>query len=59
MMIIVNNPAGCWKPEGEKPESCKACYFSQVSESNQWAGDSRCLNSECIVYGGGLSYVKN
>ena len=59
MMILLDNPASCWKPEGEKPESCKACYFSQVGQSNQWTGSSRCLNAGCVVYGGGLSYVRD
>lgn len=46
---IVDNPAGCWKAEGEKPASCKACHHSHVNEKNQWTGSQRCWNAQCLV----------
>lgn len=50
--IIIDNPQGCWKNEGEKPASCKACYYAQVNEKNQWRGSQKCWDSQCLKYGG-------
>lgn len=48
MVKILGNPEGCWKPEGEKPADCIACYYGKC-EGSTWRGSQKCWESPCLV----------
>ncbi len=46
---IKDNPDGCVNPSKRGERTCTQCYWSQVNERNQWTGDQRCWNAQCLV----------
>lgn len=48
-MRLNDNPSGCVDQHKRGNRTCIECWYAQVNERNQWTGNQRCWNSECIV----------
>ena len=48
-MRIESNSNGCVDESKRGERTCAECYWSQVNEKNQWTGDERCWNAQCLV----------
>lgn len=48
-MKLKDNPSGCVDPQRRGERTCIECYYAQVNDKNQWTGNERCWNAQCIV----------
>jgi len=48
-MRLKDNPQGCSNPDKRGNRTCVECYYAQVNEHNQWTGNQRCWNAQCLV----------
>ena len=46
---LKDSPEGCVDPRRRGERTCTECYFSQVNDRNQWTGNERCWDAQCIV----------
>lgn len=50
--IIIDKPENCWAKNRLKNfDSCRSCYYDQVSKENIFVGHPKCWDAGCIVYG--------